>query len=125
MAASSAATLRGPLLRVFFGAGAAAGKIGRKLLLIARVGKLAFELYDLLRRHLRVGLHHLHVLLRLGKLRLELPDLVLVGPAVELEQRLALSSPARRLDQHRGDQRRFGQARHELNGVLDHLRVVE
>jgi len=49
-----------------------------------------------------------------------LRDLVLIRPAIELEERLPLLDRHVGFDQHRCDQRRFREPWHELNGVLDH-----
>ena len=81
---------------------------------------LALELRNLLGGRLGIDLHHLDVLPGLGQLRFELPDLVSVRPAIELEERLALLDRHVGFDQHRCNQRRFRKPWHELNGVLDH-----
>ncbi len=53
---------------------------------------------------------------RLRELRFELLDLVFVGPAVELEERLAFLDRLVRLDQHRRDQR--GSVRRGTNWMV-------
>ena len=63
----------------------------------------------------RLRLEHKDVLFGLGELGFELPHLVLVRAAVELEQRLALFHRHIFLDQHLGHEGRLGQARNELD----------
>ena len=74
-------------------------------------------------RDVHVRLEDLDVLLRRGQLRADLRDLVFVGAAVELEQRLALFHRHVFLDQHRRHEGRLGQARNQLDGVLHHRGV--
>jgi hypothetical protein len=80
-------------------------------------------LIDLLRIDLRIGLQHQHVLPGLGQLGLQLPDLVFVRPAVELEQRLPLLDRHVGLHQDRGDQRRLRQTGNQLHRVLHDPRL--
>ena len=90
-------------------------------MLILRVFELALEFDDFLGRYLDVGFQYQHVLLCFGELGLELFHFVLVNTAVELEQRRPLLDVDVLLHQNRRDERRLGQARRQLDGVLDHL----
>jgi len=115
--------LRRPLLHVLFGTGALLGQTGRELELVHRVVEIGLELCDLLSVDRRVGLQYQHILLRFRELRVELPDLELVGTAVELEQRLPLLHRHVGLHQHRGDQRGFRETGNQLDRVLDDPRL--
>ena len=112
-----------PLLDVLGGGGILLHQNVEGVLLIAFIGQLSQRQRDLMHRDVDVGFEDVDVLLGRGQLRLDLRDLVFIGAAIELEQRLALFHPIIVLDQHLGDERRAGQSRDELDGVLNHRGV--
>ena len=95
------------------------GELVEYSLLVLLVVQFNLGSSPFLRRRLDIRLKYEDVLPGLGELRLDLLHLVFVGAAVELEQRLALLHREIFFDQHRGDEGRLGQARNELDGVLD------
>ena len=113
-----------PLLDLLLGPSLGARQVLRDQQLILGEVHSASALRQGLRRDLHVGLEHLDVLFCAGELGFELFHLVFAGPAVELDQRLALLHRNIRLNEDSRHQRRFSQARDQLDGVLDDFGVV-
>jgi hypothetical protein len=77
------------------------------------------KIYGYLLRCIDICLQYFDVLLGGGELRGDLVDLVLVGTAIELKQRLALLDRGTFLDKHFLNERWLREARNELDRSLN------